>query len=105
MGTVFVSQFADKEFETFTIETGSEDLIEFALMTEMGFFTLNGERYKMTVPPVLDMQTVKNAHLKLAETEDDDWIHPEQLVAVAPRSNATNYQRLLRERRQVRFLH
>ena len=33
--------------------------------------------------------------LKLAATEDENWIHPERLVVHMPRSKAGNYQNLL----------
>ena len=69
MATVFVSQFVDKQFYTFVVDTDSEDLIDFALMAEMGFFALTGNRYQMILPPNLDMDTVKQAHL--AETPTD----------------------------------
>src|SRR6266480_4670901 len=74
MGTVFLSKFVDKEFETFVIDPYSEDLTDFVLMAEMGFFVLTGDRYQMTLPPDLKIDMVKQAHLKLAATEDEDWI-------------------------------
>jgi hypothetical protein len=99
-GTVFVSKLADKEFDTFVIDPSSADIIEFVLMVEMGFFVLTGDRYQMALPPDLDMDGVKQAHLKLAETEDKDWIHPEQLIVDMPYSKAEQYQRLLRNMNQ-----
>ena len=84
MATVFVSQFTDKKFHTFVVNADSVDLIEFVLMAEMGFFTLTGDRYQMTTPSNLDMDKVKRAHLKLARTEDENWIHPERLVVDIP---------------------
>ena len=96
MAIVFLSQFSEKELHTFVLETDLPDLEEFVLMAEMGFFTLTGDRYQMTLPTKLDLHTVKQAHLKLAATEDEDWIHPERLVLAIPRSRAEEYQRLLR---------
>ena len=95
MGTVFMSLFIDKEFQTFVIDPDSDGLIEFVLMAEMGFFTLTGDRYQMTLPTKLDLDQVKQAHLKLAGTEDEDWIHPERLVVDMPHARATEFQRLL----------
>ena len=66
-------------------------------MAEMGFFALTGDRYQMTTPSNPDMDKVKQAHLKLARTEDEDWIHPEQLVVDMPHARATEYQRLLND--------
>jgi len=108
--TRFISRFADKEFDTFVITTKPEDLntlydlVDFVLMVEMGFFTLTGDRYQTTLPRNLDMDRVKQAHLKISgaldETEDEDWIHPEQLVADMHYTQATKYQRLLRKMNQ-----
>jgi hypothetical protein len=105
MGTVFLSKFVDKEFETFVIDPDTEDdLVDFVLMIEMGFFALTGERYQMTLPPNLDMDSVKQAHLKLAATEDEDWIHPERLIVDMPYSKAKKYQSLLRKMNQEQRL-
>src|SRR6516164_1991318 len=54
MATVFVSQFADKQFQTLTIDFASEDVNEFCLMVQMGFFILTGDRYQMVLPQNLD---------------------------------------------------
>jgi hypothetical protein len=106
--TRFVSQFyADKQFCTYVIKTDREhpetdpgEHVDFVPMAEMGFFKLTGNRYQMTLPPDLDLDTVKQAYLKLAATEDEDWIHPERLVVDMPYSWATNYQRSLRKMNQ-----
>jgi hypothetical protein len=96
MATVFLSQFVDNKFYTFVFDPAeSADLLDFVLMVEMGFFTLTGYRYQMTVPTKLDMDLVKQAHLKLAGTEDEDWIHPERFVTEMPRARAIEFQRLL----------
>jgi len=95
--TMFLSRFADRNFQTFVISPDSGDLLDFVLMVEMGFFTLTGDRYQMTVPTKLDMDLVKQAHLKLAGTEDEDWIHPERLVVDMSRPRAIKLQRLLRD--------
>jgi hypothetical protein len=105
LATVFISQLVDKEFYTFSVQTDSDDLTEFSLMAEMGFFTLTGDRYQMTLPTNLDMTAIKKAHLRLAETEDEDWIHhPERLVVAMPSSRAQMYQRLLRDMNQTQRL-
>ena len=61
MATVFVSQFVDKEFETFVIDFASWDVIDFCLMVQMGFFVLTGDRYQMVLPQNLDVERVKQA--------------------------------------------
>ena len=73
--TLFIARLTE-EFYCFIVDADAVDLSEFVLMAEMGFFTLTGDRYQMTVPPSLDLERVKHAHLKLAGTEDEDWIHP-----------------------------
>jgi hypothetical protein len=101
MATVFLSQFVDKQFHTFVIDVEqSEELADFALMAEMGFFTLTGSRYQMTLPANLRTDKVKQAHLKLAATDDEEWIHPERLIVAMPWSEAKNYQRLLGQMNQ-----
>jgi len=95
MATVFVSQFTDKGFYTFHVELGSEDIIDFVLMANMGFFALTGDRYQMILPPKLDVDTVKQAHLNLALTDDGDWVHPEWFVTDLPYSQVKRYQHLL----------
>ena len=69
----------------------------FVLMAEMGFFVQTGKRYQMTVPEKLNTEIVKQAHLKLAGSEDDEWIHPERFAVDLPYPQAKMYQRLLRE--------
>jgi hypothetical protein len=80
---------------TFIVDPASEDMIDFVLMSEMGFFSLTGERYQMTSPSRLDVNKVKHAHIKLAETEDEEWIHPERLVVDMPCSRAKMFEQLL----------
>ena len=97
MATVFLSYFVDKDFQTFVLNSSSEDLLSFVLMAEMGFFVQTGKRYQMTVPEKLNTEIVKQAHLKLAGSEDDEWIHPERFAVDLPYPQAKMYQRLLRE--------
>jgi hypothetical protein len=100
MATILVSQFRNKQFQAFILDAASCDLADFALMVEMEFFVLTGDRYQMILPQNLDVDRVTQAHLKLAGTEDQDWIHPEQLVVTIPNDRATKLQRLLEEMNQ-----
>ena len=97
MATVFLSYFVDKDFQTFVLNSSSEDLLDFVLMAEMGFFVQTGKRYQMTVPEKLNTEIVKQAHLKLAGSEAGEWIHPERFAVDLPSPQAKMYQRLLRE--------
>ena len=98
MATVFLSHFVDKELQTFVIDVdSSHDLIDFVLMIEMGFFTQTGNCYQMTLPSRLNLNKVKQAHLKLAATEDDEGIiHPERFIVTMWYFEAKKCQRSLR---------
>jgi len=95
--TLFLAKLANGTFQTFTVDCSSGDLNDFVLMVEMGFFTLTGDRYQMILPANLDLHRVKESHLKLAATDDEDWIHLERLVVTLPCSRAKAYQRLLHD--------
>jgi hypothetical protein len=79
--TTFLSRLATKkEFCTFLVDVQAGELSDFALMAEMGFFALTGDRYQMTIPRHLDLALVKEAHLKLAQNDD----HPEYFITDLP---------------------
>ena len=82
----FLSQLAaNKGFQTFVIEACSANA--FVIMAETGFFALTGDHYQMTLPSNLDMGRVKQAYLKLAETEDEECLcNPEWLLVAMPYS-------------------
>lgn len=95
--TYFLGQLT-KEFFTMAIRVDSEDGEFISVMVEMGFFVLTGERYQMVIPPQLDLSRVKKAALKLAQTEDADYvIHPELIVRAMPFREAKAWQRRLGE--------
>jgi hypothetical protein len=55
---------------------------EFAMMVDMGFFTLRCGRYRMNLPKRLNVEVVKSAALKLTRTEDrEHLLHPESFIA------------------------
>ena len=54
----------------------------------------------MTLPPDLGIARVKEAHLKLAETENEECIHPERLVVAMPYSQAKTFQHLVSKMNQ-----
>lgn len=87
-------------FASVTITLGRDniELGEFAMMVEMGFFVLTGERYQMVVPANLRMEDVKRAARKLVETDrDESWrTHPEDLVRTMTWAHAKAWQRRLR---------
>jgi hypothetical protein len=66
-------------------------------MAEMGFFVRTGQRYHMIVPTQLNIDKVKTAVLKYAQTEDEDHdLHPEYLIATMPYAEAKVWQERLR---------
>ena len=97
--TVLLSRF-EKNLASVTVGLNSEDIEEFnefAMMVEMGFFILTGERYQMVIPTKLNMGKVKSAVLKFARTEDEDGVlRPENLVATMSYAKAKGWQRRLR---------
>src|SRR5262249_32481709 len=71
---------------------------EFAMMVEMGFFVLTGERYQMVIPKKVSLEAVKSAALRLAKTDvDEEWfVRPECLITTVPLSRAKEWQERLR---------
>jgi hypothetical protein len=95
--TAFVMQLREQRY-SFVVELLSDDGEEFAIMAEMGFFNWTGHHYHMVVPPRLSMQTVKDAVLRLAATEDAECsLHPEHLVKGMSLLEAAGWQQWLRE--------
>jgi hypothetical protein len=89
IGRIFVARL---ELHTFAVDADSDELLDFCLMAHMGFFVLTNDRYQMVIPSRLDIEIVKQAHLVLVRTEDEDWIHPEQLIAAMPHGQAAGWQ-------------
>jgi hypothetical protein len=96
--TVMVSQL-EENLASFAIQLNGvaiELVDEFVMMAEMGFFVLTGQRYQMAIPAKLNMDVVKRAALKFAQTEDEDILHPEHLVVTMPYAEAKAWQERLR---------
>lgn len=69
------------QWTSFVLDLQSEDGEDFAMMFSMGFFVQCGHICRMAIPPVLTLNTLKNAIITFAKTEDEEYIlHPEQLV-------------------------
>jgi hypothetical protein len=101
MGATVLLSRLERNLASIIVSLNEEDqtlVEEFAMMVEMGFFVLTGERYQMVIPPRLNMDRVKMAALKLAETEDEEYfLHPEYLVASLPYWQAKEWQARLRQ--------
>jgi hypothetical protein len=100
--TVLLSRL-EKNLVSFVVRLNDEEEgEEFAMMVEMGFFILTGQRYQMVIPTRLNMDRVKRAALKFAKTEDEEYyLHPEYLVATMPYAEAKAWQSRLREMDEV----
>jgi hypothetical protein len=98
--TVMLSQL-EKKLASITIGLNDASGIafdEFAMMAEMGFFVLSGERYQMAIPTNLDSEKLKKAVRTFAQTEDEEGIlHPEHLVTTMPYTRAHEWQASLRQ--------
>jgi hypothetical protein len=99
-GIQLLSQLA-KNFVSFIIllhDRKNMYLVEsFVMMAEMGFFVLTGQRYQMVIPAQLNIDVIKRAMLKFAQTEDEDFLHPEHLVTTMPYAEAKAWQERLRK--------
>jgi hypothetical protein len=65
----------------------------FSVMAAAGFFTRTGQRYQMTIPERIDVLTMRDALLQLAETEDEHYfLHPERLSVTLTNREAENWK-------------
>lgn len=100
--TVLLSQL-ERNLVSLIVRLAGEEAEEFVMLAEMGFFILTGQRYQMIIPTRLDIDKVKTAMLKFAQTEDDEYyLHPEYLVATMPYAEARAWQHRLRDMDQAR---
>jgi hypothetical protein len=83
----------------------SEDAEPVATMAPAGFFTRTGERYQMTIPHRIDILEIRDALVRLAETESKDrFLHPERLLVTMTRGEAENWKhRLIAMNQQQRL--
>lgn len=87
-----------KEYRTtFLIDLHSEEAEEFTMMALMGFFHPADRRYKFIVPPKLTAATVRDAILRFALTEDEEFaLHPECFVCAMSFTEARACQERIR---------
>jgi hypothetical protein len=83
----------------------SEDAELFSIMAAAGFFMRTGERYQMTVPQRVNLVAIRDALVRLAETEDKDgFLHPEKLMVTMTWKEAESWKhRLMAIDRQQRL--
>jgi hypothetical protein len=85
-----------KNLTCFTLSTFDEWIEVFAVMAELGFFRLTGNRYQMTLPPTIRGSEVQSALLRLAATEDQEYyLHPEHLVTCLDKAEVQAWQQKL----------
>ncbi|MGY3275083.1 hypothetical protein [Bradyrhizobium sp. S3.7.6] len=76
----------------------------FAVMAEIGFFSKTDDRYQMTVPKNITYERIKAALQRLVLTQDeDDLLHPEDLVHCLAKADVQNWQLTLRLERPARM--
>ncbi len=93
--THFVSLWT-KTLSCFSISLWDEWGEMFAVMAEIGFFTLTGDRYQMTVPKHITGRKIEKALLRIASTEDEAfYMHPEYLVSFLSAEAANVWQEKL----------
>ena len=86
--TALLSQIA-RDHALVALDLWGEGGEEFAMMVDMGFFALRHGHYFMNLPKRLNVEIVKSAALRLARTEDREYLlHPENYIASMSRTKA-----------------
>ena len=70
---------------TFALDLRDEDSEMFVVMTKLGFFTLIGDVYHVTIPQFdFEPDMLTDAFAQLLATEDNEYfLHPERLLIVS----------------------
>jgi hypothetical protein len=85
-----------KDLTSFSLSVWTEWGEIFTVMAELGFFSLTGERYQMTLPKAASGPNIEVALLRLAATEDQDYfLHPEHLLTCLSKPVVLEWQRRL----------
>ena len=69
----------------------------FSVMVQIGFFRRTGDRYQMAIPGRMSGAVIEAALLRLASTEDENFLHPERFVSCLSRWEAQKWQLRLNE--------
>ncbi|WP_271498216.1 hypothetical protein [Bradyrhizobium sp. CCBAU 11357] len=69
-----------KDLTAFSLPIQSDWIDLFAVMADLGFFCLTGERYQMTVPCEASGCAIEASLLKLAATEHRFALQPEHMI-------------------------
>lgn len=81
---------------TFVLDLENEEGEEFVMMAGMRFFVQSGRIWRMTIPTLLTLDTLKDSILTFARTEDHEYVlHPEQLVTCISAAEAKVLQKQL----------
>jgi hypothetical protein len=94
----FLAMWLEEKF-CFSIDAYHFELVRsFFLMVEMGFFTRNGDLYRMTIPGNLTIERLQDALIRLVATEGlVNIFHPEQLlVTISEQEALTRKQKVKR---------
>jgi hypothetical protein len=69
----------------------------FTVMVGIGSFTRTGDHYQMTVPEPLNLESITEALLQLAQTEDPEYyLHPERHLVTMTAHQARSLRKRLR---------
>ncbi|MCA1470333.1 hypothetical protein I6F09_20810 [Bradyrhizobium sp. IC3195] len=85
-----------KDLTAFSLPVDSDWIDLFAVMADLGFFFLTGERYQMTIPYGASGSAIEASLLKLAATERGFALHPEQMIHCISETDATTWHSRLR---------
>jgi hypothetical protein len=81
---------------TFVLDLEDKLGEDFAMMAGMGFFVQSGPALRMTNPPFLTLDTLKDSILTFARTEDHEYVlHPEHVVTCTSSAEAKVLQKQL----------
>ena len=94
--TVLLSQF-EKELCSIVIATGADEVDEFAMLIDLGFFVRTEQRYQMVIPSQLNIAKVKRAALRLANIGEKRYVNPSCFLATMPQLLANKWQHCFRK--------
>ncbi len=74
----------------FVLWLGEHEIVgEFVIMTQLGFFTWEGDHYRIAIPDPLTLEQVQSAALRYMASKDNEYfLHPETLLRTMPIGDA-----------------
>jgi hypothetical protein len=102
IGATLMLSRLEQNLASFVVSLNEQSLPkEFAMMIELRFFALTGQRYQMVIPTRLTLRKVMKAALRLVKTEAEgedgvDVLHPEYIITTMPYAEIKAWQSRLR---------